>query len=136
LGQRSSGLSEVKRSPKRKKQLRTQINGKINDISSVDKNKNITVEPLFKNYKKKIHLFSDEDSEVVPVFERNNASLKELSQTLSEQTSDSSAFLNTAHVFFKNMYSIIISISHFSYLDPDYPTSGSTVTGLAKVYYI
>jgi hypothetical protein len=37
------------------KKLRTQINGKFNDINSADKNKetqNITVGPLFKNYKK------------------------------------------------------------------------------------
>jgi hypothetical protein len=37
---------------------------------------------------------SIEDSEVVLVTERNNAGLKKLSQVLSEQTSDSSAFLN------------------------------------------
>jgi hypothetical protein len=55
---------------------------------------NITVEPLFKNYKKKIHLSSIEDSEVVLVSERNDAGLKKLSQVLSEQTSDLSAFLN------------------------------------------
>jgi pterin-4a-carbinolamine dehydratase len=40
-----------------RKKLRTQINGKFNDISSADENKqqNITAEPLFKNYKKAIH---------------------------------------------------------------------------------
>jgi hypothetical protein len=32
-----------------RKNLRTQINGKFNDISSADENKKITVEPLFKN---------------------------------------------------------------------------------------
>jgi hypothetical protein len=38
-----------------------QIDGKFNDISSADENKykNITVEPLFKNYKKTVHLFID-----------------------------------------------------------------------------
>jgi hypothetical protein len=41
------------------------------------------------------HIYSSiEDSEVVRVFERNNEDLKKLSQVLSEQTSDSSAFLN------------------------------------------
>jgi hypothetical protein len=34
-----------------------------------------------------------EDAEVVLVFERNNVGLKKLSQVVSEQTSDSSAFL-------------------------------------------
>jgi hypothetical protein len=37
---------------------------------------------------------SIEDSEGVLVFDRNNAGLKELSQVSSEQTSNSSAFLN------------------------------------------
>jgi hypothetical protein len=43
------------------KQIRTEVNGKSDDISSADKNKykNITVEPLFNNYKKTIHLFID-----------------------------------------------------------------------------
>jgi hypothetical protein len=43
------------------KRLRTQINGKYNNISSADKNKqqNITLEPLFKNNKNTIHLFMD-----------------------------------------------------------------------------
>jgi hypothetical protein len=31
-------VSEVKGSPKRRKKLRTQINGKFNDISSADEN--------------------------------------------------------------------------------------------------
>jgi hypothetical protein len=37
---------------KEKKKIRTQTNGKFNDISSAieNKQKNITVEPLFKNY--------------------------------------------------------------------------------------
>jgi hypothetical protein len=41
------------------KKIRTQKNGKFNDIGSTDgnKQKNIAVEPLFKNYKKTIHLF-------------------------------------------------------------------------------
>jgi hypothetical protein len=37
---------------------------------------------------------STEGSEIVLGFERNNAGLKKLPQVLSEQTSDSSAFLN------------------------------------------
>jgi hypothetical protein len=54
-------ISEAKGSLKRqKKKLKTQINGKFNDISSAYKNKqNITVQPLFKNYKKSIYLFID-----------------------------------------------------------------------------
>jgi hypothetical protein len=41
------------------KKLRAQIIGKFNDISSADENKykNITVEPLFKNFKKTVLLF-------------------------------------------------------------------------------
>jgi hypothetical protein len=42
---------------------------------------NITVETMFKNYNKTIHLFIDssiENSEVVLVFERNNAHVKKL----------------------------------------------------------
>jgi hypothetical protein len=58
---------------------------KFNDISSADENKykHFTVEPLFKNYKKQNIYSSIEDSEVVIVFERNNAGLKKLS-SLSE----------------------------------------------------
>jgi hypothetical protein len=40
-----------------------------------------------------------EDSEVVLVFECNNAGLKKLSQVLFEQTSVSSAFLNATRLF-------------------------------------
>jgi hypothetical protein len=44
---------------------------------------------------KRQHIYSSiEDSEVVLVFEHNNAGLKKLFQILSEHTSDSSAFLN------------------------------------------
>jgi hypothetical protein len=44
----------------RDKKLRTQTNGKFNDINSADENKtNITIQPLFKNYKNTIHLFID-----------------------------------------------------------------------------
>jgi hypothetical protein len=40
---------------------------------------NITVEPLFKNHERQYIYSSIEDSEVVLVFERNNAGLKKLS---------------------------------------------------------
>jgi hypothetical protein len=49
----------------------------------------MTVEPLFKNYKKTIHLFID-----IRIRSCTNAGLKKLSQVVSEQTSDSPAFLN------------------------------------------
>jgi hypothetical protein len=55
-------IGEAKSCPKgQKEKLRTQSNGKFNDVSIADENKeqNITVEPLFKNYKKKMHLFFD-----------------------------------------------------------------------------
>jgi hypothetical protein len=43
-------------------------------------NKNVTVEPLLKNYKRQ-HIYSSiEDSEVVLVFGYNNACLKKLFQ--------------------------------------------------------
>jgi hypothetical protein len=42
---------------------------------------------------------SIEDPEVVLVFEHNNAGLKKLTQVLSEETSDSSAFLNAICLF-------------------------------------
>jgi hypothetical protein len=44
---------------KQDKKLKLQINGKFNDISSADENKNVTVEPLFENYERIIHLFID-----------------------------------------------------------------------------
>jgi hypothetical protein len=56
--------------------------------------KNITVEPLFNNYKNTIRLYIDKDSEIVLIFERNNTGLNKTCQVLSEQTSDSCAFLN------------------------------------------
>jgi hypothetical protein len=61
------------------KKLRTQINGKHNNISSADENKekNITLERLFTNYKRTVRLFMH--MEVVHVFERNSAVLKKLS---------------------------------------------------------
>jgi hypothetical protein len=42
-------IIEAKGRPQRQKKNLEQIIGKFNDISSVDENKNITVEPLFKN---------------------------------------------------------------------------------------
>jgi hypothetical protein len=59
---------------------------------------NITVEPLFKNYKKTIYLFIDRRLRSCTCFERKNAGLKKLSQVLSEETSDSSAFLNSTRL--------------------------------------
>jgi hypothetical protein len=41
------------------KETDTQINGEFNDVGSADENKKITVEPLFKNYQKTVHLFID-----------------------------------------------------------------------------
>jgi hypothetical protein len=43
------------------KDNKTQINGKCNDVGSADENKlkNITVDPLFKCYRKAIYLFID-----------------------------------------------------------------------------
>jgi hypothetical protein len=38
--------------------------------------KNITVEPLFKNYKKTVHLLPTENSEAVLVFQHNKSGLK------------------------------------------------------------
>jgi hypothetical protein len=48
---------------KDKKKPITQVNGKYNDISSADGNKltEITVEPLFKNYKRQYIYLSVED---------------------------------------------------------------------------
>jgi hypothetical protein len=68
----------------------------------------------------------------VLVFERNNAGSKKLSQVLSEQTSVSSAFLNAMCL----LKYVLNYGQHFSFFDSDFPTSGLTVTGLAKVYYI
>jgi hypothetical protein len=63
--------------------------------------KYITVLRLYLKTVKRHYIYSSiEDSEVVLVSERNNVGLKKLSQVLSEQTSDSSAFLN-AVCFFK-----------------------------------
>jgi hypothetical protein len=54
-------------------------------------------------------------------------------QVLSQQTSDSSAFLNAMWLFqvFTQLWT-----TFFIYLNPDYPTSGLTVTGLERVYSI
>jgi hypothetical protein len=75
---------------------------------------------------------SIEDSEVVRDFELNNAGLKKLSQVLSEQTSDSSAFLNPTCL----LKFVLNCEQHFSYFDLEYPTPGLTVTGLPRVYSI
>jgi hypothetical protein len=51
---------------------------------------------------------------------------------LSEQTSDSSAFLNVMCL----LKYVLSCKQHFSYSDPDYPTCGLTVSGLARVYCV
>jgi hypothetical protein len=51
----------------------------------------------------------------VLVCERNDAGLKELSQVLSEQTSDSSAFLNATCL----LKYVLNCEQQFSYFDPD-----------------
>jgi hypothetical protein len=50
-------------------------------------NKSVTVEPLFKIYKKTVHLFIDRRLRSCTCFWR----LKKLSQVLSQQTNDSSS---------------------------------------------
>jgi hypothetical protein len=67
--------------------------------------------PCLKTIKRQYIYSSIDESEVVLVFERNDAGLKKLSQVLSEQTSDSSAVLNATWV--RNCR------QHFSYFDPD-----------------
>jgi hypothetical protein len=62
---------------------------------------------------------SIEDSEVVLLSERNDAGLKKLSQVLSEQTSESSAFLHAMCL----LKCVLNCEQHFSYFDPVYPTS-------------
>jgi hypothetical protein len=72
--------------------------------------KYITVDLLFKNDKKSIHFYlSIEDSEIVLVFEHN-----ETCQVLSEQTSDSSAFLNAPCL----LKYVLNRKQCFSYFDP------------------
>jgi hypothetical protein len=87
---------------------------------------NVTVGPLFENHEKTIHYSSLEDAEVVLVFERNNVGLKELSQVLSEQTSDSSAFLNAMCL----IQYVLNCEQHSSF---SVFRSGLTVTGLPGV---
>jgi hypothetical protein len=54
--------------------------------------RNVTEVPLFKNYRNTLHLFVDRRLKGFPFYERNASGWKELSQVLSEQTSDPSAF--------------------------------------------
>jgi hypothetical protein len=62
---------------------------------------------------KRQYIYSSiEDSEVLHVFERNNARFEETVEVLSEQKSDSSAFLNVMCLL---MYSTANSSFHFSY---------------------
>jgi hypothetical protein len=85
--------------------------------------------PLFKNSRKTIYLFMDRRLEAVLVSERNNAGLKKLSQVVSEQTSDSSAFLNAMCL----LKYVLNCEQHFSCF---ILRSGLIVTGLARVYSI
>jgi hypothetical protein len=70
-----------------------------------------------------------EDSEVVLVFEHNNIGLKKVCQVLSEQTSNLSALVNVTCPLNR----VLNCERNFSYMDPDYPTPGLIVTGLARV---
>jgi hypothetical protein len=72
-------ISEAKVAQKTKK-LRTQINGEFDDINSSDKiNNKISLQSLFLNTIKRQSIYSSiGDSEVVLVFERNNAGVKKL----------------------------------------------------------
>jgi hypothetical protein len=75
------------------------------------------LEPLLKNCKKIIHLFMNRRLRSCTCFERNNAGLKKLSQVASEQTSDSSTFLNDMCLL--HYVRVPNSEQHFSYFDPD-----------------
>jgi hypothetical protein len=59
-------------------------------------NKKITVQPLFKIYKKNNAFIQQKTRETVLICERNNVDLKKLSQALSEQRS-----LTKCHEFCK-----------------------------------
>jgi hypothetical protein len=91
-------------------------------------NNKMSLYSLYLKTMKRQHIYSSiEDSEVVLVFERNNAGLKTYS-VFSEQTSDSSAFVNAAC-----FYKVVLNREqHFSYFDPDY----RTVTGIATAHSI
>jgi hypothetical protein len=108
------------------------MNGKLNDISSAHENKKyVSLYSLYFITVKRHYICSFiEDSEVVFVFERNDAGLKKLSQVLSEQTSDSSALINAMCL----LKYVLNCEQHFSYFHLDYPTSGLIVTGLARLY--
>jgi hypothetical protein len=80
-----------------------------------------------KTIKRQYIYSSIEDSEVVLVFERNKAGLQKLSQVLSEQKSDSSAFLNSTCL----LKYVLNSEQHFSFF---IFRSGLTVTGLVRVH--
>jgi hypothetical protein len=68
-----------------------------------------------KTVKRQYIYSSIEVSEVVLVFERNNAGLKKLPQVLSEQTSGSSAFLN-ATCLFKDVLNCEENFSFYTFL--------------------
>jgi hypothetical protein len=78
-----------------------------------------------------VHLFIDRRLELNLFF---NVIMKvwRNCQVWSEQTSDSSAFLNTM----SRLKYVVNCERHFPYFDPDYPTSGLNVIGLSRVYCI
>jgi hypothetical protein len=94
-------------------------------------NNKISLYSLHLRTTKRPYIYSSiEASEAVLVSERNNAGLKRLSQALSEQTSDSSAFLNATCP----LKYVLNCEQNFSYFCPNYPTSGLIVTGLARLH--
>jgi hypothetical protein len=96
-------------------------------------NTKISLYSLYLKTIKRQYIYSSiEDSEGGLVSERNNAGLKKLSQVLSEQTSDSSAFLNPMCL----LKYVLNCEQHFSYFVLHYPTYELTVTGLPRVYCI
>jgi hypothetical protein len=89
----------------------------------------ITAEPLFKNSEKKIHF--DRRHRICTSFFNVIMQVCRKCHVLSEQASDSHLPSYITYVFY-SMYSTVNSIFHFSYSDPDYLTSGLTVTGLVR----
>jgi hypothetical protein len=79
-------------------------------------NNKISLYSLYLGTVKRQYIYSSiKDSEVVLVFERNNPGLKKPPQVLSEQTSDSSAFLNAMRL---SKY-VLDCEQHFSCFDLD-----------------
>jgi hypothetical protein len=89
----------------------------------------MTVELLFKNYKKPIHLLIDKNSKVVLVFVRNNAGLKKLSKFCLNRQLTHLPFLPVMCLV-KYVLNCEQHISFFLF------RFGLTVTGLESVYCI